>query len=456
MIQGRLFRGLGVLALLVSALFLFQVTQAAEAAPGNVLGSIALPASTGGVSAAFDGQYLYYTDLGGAVLHRVAPSGLPGTDLPLLGGVAINAITYDSSHDVFWGVDATGLNVYRIEKDGWVGLQFTLIPILDLPGSCKNFTGCSTTVSGLAYDATNDSLWYVPQGSQRVYHFDTSGQSLGYFDPTNIPECATNGVNGIAAGASVLYLTAAGCSRGFQYTKSDTGTATKLSSFSVTASQPAGASCDSTTFGSATAMWVRDGANARAIEVSPGTCITGGGVAPDTTSRWMSGSGLGTGTTASGDVDVQHAFHLLCDQGGGAPNNLVVNWTDGDGNHFSFHLEQWTPAFCDMDPTNPISPSPPPCSNPDCFNRIVGDGEGLGRLTGRGPGGQLLDIGGTCNPRKGDTTHCGILDHFAATDRGEPNTMDTSEFGISDPVQGGIISVCGCKRANYQAHQRPH
>jgi hypothetical protein len=299
-----------------------------------------------------------------------------------------------------------------------------------------------------------------------VYHLTTAGQLLGYFDPTNSPECATNGVNGVAAGANVLYLTAAGCSRAFQYTKSDTGTATKLSSFSVTASQPAGASCDSTTFGSATAMWVRDGANARAIEVSPGTCITGGGVRPDTTTRWMSGSGLGSGDetvfTPSGGMqphqefglDVQHAFHLLCDQEGGAPNNMVVNWKDSDGNHFSFHLEEWTPAFCDVDPTPPFSPSPPPCSQPDCFNRIVGTG--LGRLTGRGPGGQLLNVGGPCNPPT-DTDSCGILDSFTATDRGEPNTMDMSTFGISDPTQGNqIIAVCGCRRANYQAHQRPH
>jgi hypothetical protein len=404
------------------------------------------------------------------VLHRVAPNGVPGTDVPLLGGVAINAITYDSSHDVFWGVDATGLNVYRIEKDGWVGLQFTLIPVLDLPGACNNFTGCSTTVTGLAYDATNDSLWYVPQGSQRVYHFNTAGQPLGYFDTANVPDCATNAVTGVAAGASVLYLTAAGCGRAFQYAKSDFGTGTKLSSFSASSTQSAGASCDNKTFVNKTALWVRDAGSGsvRAIEVAGSSCIFGGGVAaPDTSVRWMSGAGLGTGTEtvilngetephSEVDVDIQHAFHLLCDQAGGAPNNLVVNWKDSVGNHFSFHLETWTPRSCTF--TEPTPASPPPCdplANPDCFNTIVG--EGLGRLTGRAPGGQLLNVGGPCNPRTNDTARCGILDSFTALDRGEPNVMDVSEFGISDPVQGNqIISVCGCKRANYQAHNRPH
>ena len=222
-ILGKALRGLGVLAVAAFTLAGYQA-PAASAATGTVLADLTPPGSTGGVSVAFDGQYLYYTDLGGAVLHRMAPNATPGTDIPILGGVRINALTYDATHDVFWGVDATGLNVYRIEKDGWVGLEFTIIPALDLPGSCNVLSGCSSTVSGLAYDASTDSLWYLPQGSQRVYHFNTAGQPIGYFDTnagsgTVVPDCATNNVTGIAAGANVLYLTAGSCSRGFQYAK---------------------------------------------------------------------------------------------------------------------------------------------------------------------------------------------------------------------------------------------
>ena len=75
-LQAGLFRGLGVLAAVAGALFFFQGTPAAEAAPGNVLGSIALPASVGGVSVAFDGQYLYYTDLGMARDETIAKDAL--------------------------------------------------------------------------------------------------------------------------------------------------------------------------------------------------------------------------------------------------------------------------------------------------------------------------------------------------------------------------------------------
>src|SRR5437667_9532358 len=129
-ILGKALRGLGVIAVAAFTLAGFQA-PAASAATGTVLADLTPPGLPGGVSVAFDGQYLYYTDLGGAVLHRMAPNGMPGTDIPILGGVAINAITYDATRNMFWGVDATGLNVYEIQKSRLTALQFTLIPLLD-------------------------------------------------------------------------------------------------------------------------------------------------------------------------------------------------------------------------------------------------------------------------------------------------------------------------------------
>src|SRR5207253_626295 len=123
-ILGKALRGLGVFAVAAFALAGFHA-PAASAATGTVLADLTPPGTIGGVSVAFDGQYLYYTDLNGAVLHRVAPSGTPGTDISIVGGVAINAITYDATKDLFWGVDASGLNVYQIHKDGWAVLEFT-------------------------------------------------------------------------------------------------------------------------------------------------------------------------------------------------------------------------------------------------------------------------------------------------------------------------------------------
>jgi hypothetical protein len=471
-VLARLGLGLGVLVVTAGALLTFQGTPSAWSATGNVLADIAPPASIGGVSVAFDGHDIYYTDLGGAVLHRSSPSGFANTDIPLLGGVGINAIAYDATHDVFWGVDATGLNVYRIERDGWVGLQFTIVPLLDLPGLCNSLSGCSPTVSGLGYDATTDSLWYLPQGSSRVYHFNTAGQPLGYFDTTNFPDCATNGVTGIAAGASVLYLTAGNCSRGFQYGK----TGAKLSSVPVGGTQSAGAACDDVTFAGTTALWVRDAASGhlRAIEVPAGSCALGGGLALDKSAGWMSGAGEAGVFDISGTLlfPVQHAFHILCAQtDAGVPNSMVINWKDAtSGIRYSFHLDRVTSFRCFNDGTS--AASPPPCYsiNPDdCFNTIVG--EGVGSLVGRDGGNQIVAGGKTC-PASAFPPFCGLVD-FTFTDRGEPNlggprqnppppgtpTFDNGEFTVTDlsdrpgnPV--AVVAACGCERANYQANNK--
>jgi hypothetical protein len=470
-------RGLGVLAITAGALLTFQGAPSAWGATGDVLADIVPPSSVGGVSVAFDGHDLYYTDLDGGALHRSSPSGFANTDIPLLGGVGINAITYDATHDVFWGVDTTGLNVYRIERDGWTGLQFSIVPLLDLPGLCDSISGCSTTVSGLAYDATSDSLWYLPRGSSRVYHFNTAGQSLGYFDASNFPDCATNAVTGIAAGANVLYVTAGNCSRAFQYSKSDTGAATKLSSFPVGGIQSAGAACDDLTFADKTVLWARDTASGhlRAVEVAAGSCALGGGITLDKSAGWMSGAGeAGVFDPVTGALvfPVQHAFHILCAQiDAGPPNNMVVNWKDSvSGTRYSFHLDRVTSLRCFYDGTS--AASPPFCDptlNPDCFNTIVG--EGVGSLIGRSGGNQIVAGGKACSaPSNPFPPFCGLVD-FRFTDRGEPNlsgqrvnplfatpTFDDGEFSVTDlnAVGGpaGVVAACGCIRANYQAHNK--
>jgi len=372
-------------------------------------------------------------------------------------------------------VDATGLNVYRIEKDGWAGLQFTIIPALDLPGLCNSLSGCSPTVSGLGYDATTDTLWYLPQGSQRVYHFDTSGQPQGYFDVRNVPDCATNAATGIAAGAGVLYLTAGGCGRGFQYAKSDSGAGTKLSSFSAGGPQSAGAACDNVSFSSITALWTRDASTGhlRAIEVPAGTCVAGGGVSFAGTGMWMAGSGqsqgtgalpLGTGPFAVPKIQI--AYHLLCDPSagaqpsnpGGPPNNMVINWSAPDAtdptatDHFSFHLQQLVLNKCQFTATQaPLGFRNPPCqpaSNNTCFNTM--QGTGLGSLRGRGPNGQVI-LGGT------NCDKCGQVD-FYFQDAGEPNTYDVISFQVTDVnSMAGVLENCpalDCSRANNQAHQQ--
>jgi hypothetical protein len=451
------------LAVITAALVLLGFGQAelAGAAVGDVRADIAAGAP-GGVSVAFDGQNLYYTDRNGVVLKSVTPAGSARPSVPIVGAAGLNALTYDVTHDFFWAVDSTGLGVYQVTRDGFASMQFVLVPALDLPGLCDVALGCSAVVSGLAYDATNDSLWYAPQGSQRIYHFTTAGQPIGYFDTNEtsgslFPDCTTNGVSGIAAGANSLYIAAGDCASAFRYTKSDTQTAVKLTTFKA----PAGSGdveCDDVTF-AATVVWVRsvsDG-HLRAVEVAPGTCAFGGGVKLNLSAGWMSGAGLAF--TLEG-IRVQHAFHLLCDPSdrSSQPNNLVANWKDLDGNHFSFHLNSVDPTtvMCIFDDPVTKPPDPPSCDPvqmDQCFNTITG--RGTGRLTGRSPTGQI--IAGVAGPND-------LADvSFRFTDHGEPNrkegfaTQSPDEFDwgtleILDAEGRGVLA-CGCDKANYQAHQ---
>jgi hypothetical protein len=458
------------LAVITAALVLLGLGQAelAGAAVGDVRADIAAGAP-GGASVAFDGQNLYYTDRNGVVLHSMSSTGAARPDVPIVGAAGLNALTYDVTHDFFWAVDSTGLTIYQLTRDGLAWPQFVLVPALDLPGLCDVPTGCSTVVSGLAYDAKTDSLWYAPQSSQRVYHLTTAGQLIGYFDTNEtsgslFPDCLTNGVTGLAAGADSVYVAAGDCTKGFRYAKSDTQTATKLSTFRA----PGGSGdveCDNVTF-PATVVWVRSVADGhlRAVEVTPGTCVFGGGVALDNSARWMTGAGEGR---SQEDQPVLHAFNLLCDPGSGdQPNNLVANWKDSLGNHYSFHLQTLVSVVCEFDDMLTEKPDPPPCEpakTTDCFNTI--HGWGTGRLVGRGPGG--LIVAGA--PGRNEL---GRVD-FRFTDHGEPNrteglltqspnefdwgTIDITDLSIGEEGVGiGILASCECERANYQAHQRPH
>ena len=448
------------LVAIAAALFGLGQVDGAWAATGDVRADIAAP--SGGVGVAFDGANLYYTDLNGTELRSVTPAGVAGPSVPIVGAPGITALTYDVTHDFFWAVDTTGLGIYQLTRDGRAWLQFALVPGLDLPGLCDVATGCSTTVSGLAYDATNDTLWYAPMLSQRVYHLTTAGELHGWFDTNELgsslfPECAANGVGGIAAGKDSLYLSAGACGRGYRFGKSDAQAAPKLGSFAMASQKPGDVECDNVSF-SATVIWVRDTVDGhlRAFEVAPGTCAFGGGMSVSKAAGWMSGGGASLNELAPiGEtfLTAQHAFHLLCAFDPDAPsNNLVINWKDLAGNHLSFHLTEILTVSC-----GPLgNPSPPPCDTltETCNNTIIGTG--LGRLRKRSSGGQLLI-----------DTNRGFVD-FMFQDNGEPHQVgdpadenplfDIGQLSVStspdpsDPTRETVLTGCGCARANYQAH----
>jgi hypothetical protein len=240
-----------VLPLLALALL---AAPSAAAASGDLIRTVHPPDTTTGVSVAFDGHYLYYTNDGEAVLHRIAPNGDPAThlDVPIVGAPGIAAFSYDATRDKFWAVDSestggTGKTIYLLDKSGVATPAFTVGAQVAAYRNCDNtppFPGCPDRVDGIAYDAEHDTVWYSPDESSRVYEFEArepnnvtslTGQLVDFFDVNDTnPQTGVNesfaakcgkfdfgdpfGLvpenfnSGVAASAGHLYLGSPDCS----------------------------------------------------------------------------------------------------------------------------------------------------------------------------------------------------------------------------------------------------
>ena len=167
--------------------------QPAAAAPGDVIVDMPVPETDGvlwprGIAKAigFDGHYLYYAEWAGPVLHRidVPPAGSRGpvtghVDIPVQGAPSgIMAISYDAGRDAFWAVGGDGLSIYLLSKSGLATLRYTIDPVADRPGNCKVGAGCPSEAK-INYDGTDDTLWYAPDTSARIYHYASSPTHWG-------------------------------------------------------------------------------------------------------------------------------------------------------------------------------------------------------------------------------------------------------------------------------------
>jgi hypothetical protein len=271
----------------------------AAAAPGDNIADLSTPegamVSPLGIAkaVAMDGQYLYYAEYGGSVIHRinVPPPGTSNAtghiDIPVVGVPGgIMTIAYDGSRDSFWAVSTDGTAIYLVSKTGMATRQFTVDPVNGLPGTCKN-SNCSPEVK-IAYDRSDDSIWYSPDTTQRVYHFMTAGDALGkgvlvatspYVDvnvaPNDFtPQCASSYVSGMATGGSDLFFEIGTCNYYFEFTKTGTRVAAIQRAFGTSG----GLACDNVSY-TVSVIWMRAGWDGHIYAVeqpSANACVYGG------------------------------------------------------------------------------------------------------------------------------------------------------------------------------------
>ena len=296
--------GRGVVRLLMAlALALAQIAigraEPALAAPGDLVADVVTPEGGGllwptaiSPSVAFDGRYLYYADYAGSVLHRLdippaGPGPTPATgrvDIPITGSMSgIMTLSYDAGRDVFWAVSGNGLAVYRLTKTGTATLAFQ-IGADDRPGLQ---TGPFAVETKIAYDRSDDSIWYSPDATSRIYHYHTYADTLGtavlvestpYVDVNVTAQCGFNQSSGVAAGATHLFISATGCPFYFQYTKTGTQVAAIPINYAGQQSTQ-DLECDNVSYG-VPVFWIKDGYNSRirAFEQPAGAlCAFGGG-----------------------------------------------------------------------------------------------------------------------------------------------------------------------------------
>ena len=274
--------------------------QPAAAAPGDLVADVLVPEADPvwarglAPSVAFDGRYLYYLDYAGSILHRIdvppAGSAMTGTghvDAPVVGAPSgIMTIAYDAGRDLFWAIGGDGLSVYQLAKNGTATLAFRVDPVDDRPGFAA---GPAPTEVKVAYDRADDTLWYAPDATARVYHYRTAPDLLDsatlvsgspYFDVNVTAQCGYNQTSGVAVGGADLFISVAGCPYYFEYTKSGTQVAAYAINFAGPQSTQ-DVECDDLSYGVAV-FWIKDGydGHIRAFEQPrSGACLYGGGPA---------------------------------------------------------------------------------------------------------------------------------------------------------------------------------
>ena len=243
------------------------------AAEGDLIATVTVPvpaASGIGVSIAVDcvGN-LYYTNYGDTHLYIMDAFGTLLDTKDMVDGASGAAITvgemsWDESRMMLWAGSDLDCGVYLIDPATGVG---TLQPI----------AGICSLIDGLAYDASDDTVWISNDAACDIFHFQcNTGAALATLTPKNAagaPLCLISGVC-VSAGGT-LYLGQNGLG---QIVRVDKSTGDWISDFSTPGGRDEGLECDPLNFGPTLVLWSKDAYNdtVTAMELVPNTCACGG------------------------------------------------------------------------------------------------------------------------------------------------------------------------------------
>jgi hypothetical protein len=211
-----------------------------------------------GTGVAFDGTSLLMSCWYDAYIVAVNPAdGSQVTKHLITGGPSgYGAIAWDNGRHLLWACD-TGGTVYKIDLSTNTSTFAFSVP------------GCT---DGLAYDASDDTLWTSPDATGSVTHTMSNGTFISV-NSVALPN------SGIAVGGPLLYLGADGNQQIYTSPKDFSSPPTLFASFPRRIED---LECDNVTFASSGkgAIWSNDAYDniLNAWEIPAGSCSFGGGV----------------------------------------------------------------------------------------------------------------------------------------------------------------------------------
>ena len=276
--------GLWGCALVLIALALLPAATA-WAVPGDLVASVTLPIAGNGVSVASDCDAplpnIYYTHGFDATLYITNKSGANLGSRPIRNAagapVYIDEMAFDRFSGLIYGVEHSSNpeNVWLINPvSGLATFLFTSVTF-----------SIGTFRDGIAYDASDNTLWISADISTTIEHYTVGGASLGSITPVDAAGAQLGDISGVQVGVGdLLYLGRNGFGQIVRVKKSD---GSFIGVFSSPGGRDEGLECDAISFAPKLVLWSRDynTPTIDAIELEPGTCACGG-VTPGHRTTW--------------------------------------------------------------------------------------------------------------------------------------------------------------------------
>lgn len=249
----------------------------AGAVPGTLVASVPLPVPGFGVSVATDcngpSPDIFYTLENDPTLYITNKTGANVGSRPIRdpagAPVVIDEMAFDRINNILYGVEHSS-NPERV---------WTINPVTG--GALFGFTSVTSSVGtfrdGLAYDASDNTLWISADISTTIEHYTVGGGFIGAITPLDASGVALGDISGVQVGVGdQLYLGRNGLGQIIRVKKS---TGAFIGSFASPGGRDEGLECDPISFAPTLVLWSRDffaPGVIDAIELEPGTCACGG------------------------------------------------------------------------------------------------------------------------------------------------------------------------------------